>query len=278
MVYSPSMECTFNNGACYEYPVMLKRNQNKAAKVNSPKTGKNKRAKAMFLGFDFFAGKKCGESCKGTECSKSDSSHEDVKGEKDIMDLSQCGSEENMSTEGPLSRGSKNHANGRCRPCHYYHTPEGCPNGALCNFCHHVHSEAKLLDASAWSRRRSALCKKRGTDTMGAAPLSLQDWDCHGEFDKGATPKDQTINTHQDLLNKENKAPVNLFGKLQDHEWTTHVRPEMLLFRRMVYTSMQLTGNGVNPKTKEWIDFVTASAPEDLCNLLEASMPAYYED
>jgi len=44
-----------------------------------------------------------------------------------------------------ISRGSKNHSNGQCRPCRLYFTPAGCPDGALCNFCHHYHDEGKLL-------------------------------------------------------------------------------------------------------------------------------------
>merc|ERR1711879_1087520 len=35
-----------------------------------------------------------------------------------------------------LSRGSKNHANGKCRPCVQFNSPDGCVNGDRCNFCH----------------------------------------------------------------------------------------------------------------------------------------------
>lgn len=47
------------------------------------------------------------------------------------------------------SRGSKNHERCQCRPCKRFSTPEGCPDGALCNFCHYPHSEDPLQDASA---------------------------------------------------------------------------------------------------------------------------------
>lgn len=68
------------------------------------------------------------------------------------------------------SRGSKNHADGRCRPCRFHYTPQGCRDGPLCNFCHHEHSQAKLMDAWAWSARRAALVNdqgRRASDTSG---------------------------------------------------------------------------------------------------------------
>lgn len=44
------------------------------------------------------------------------------------------------------SRGSKNHFNGMCRPCKLCHTPEGCSNGASCNFCHFKHDDVRMLE------------------------------------------------------------------------------------------------------------------------------------
>lgn len=46
----------------------------------------------------------------------------------------------------PLSRGSKNHDIGQCRPCRHFATPQGCAEGAGCNFCHHEHDGTKVLE------------------------------------------------------------------------------------------------------------------------------------
>jgi len=40
---------------------------------------------------------------------------------------------------GSWSLGSKRHAAGNCRPCHYVYTKIGCTNGADCPFCHLDH-------------------------------------------------------------------------------------------------------------------------------------------
>lgn len=53
-----------------------------------------------------------------------------------------------------LSRGSKNHASGQCRPCYASSTPEGCPNGEACNYCHHSHDESRLLQAALFSVKK----------------------------------------------------------------------------------------------------------------------------
>jgi len=45
------------------------------------------------------------------------------------------------------SRGSKNHAVHKCRPCKYVNTRAGCPHGVLCNFCHFPHPEIGLKEA-----------------------------------------------------------------------------------------------------------------------------------
>mmetsp|Transcript_116112 Transcript_116112/g.211232 ORF Transcript_116112/g.211232 Transcript_116112/m.211232 type:complete len:183 (-) Transcript_116112:98-646(-) len=72
------MECTFEQtvtGASHTYPaaagtirkgsyVMLKGHPCKVAEVATSKTGKHGHAKAMFLGFDIFTGKKYEESCQ----------------------------------------------------------------------------------------------------------------------------------------------------------------------------------------------------------------------
>lgn len=77
---------------------------------------------------------------------------------------------------GLLSRGSKNHAQDRCRPCSFFFSAGGCPEGASCNFCHYPHSEAKLMEAAMYSAKaaeKRALQKSRGkwaqADTSAAA-------------------------------------------------------------------------------------------------------------
>eukprot|EP00931_Biecheleriopsis_adriatica_P124504 TRINITY_DN9963_c0_g1_i2.p1 TRINITY_DN9963_c0_g1~~TRINITY_DN9963_c0_g1_i2.p1 ORF type:complete len:192 (-),score=34.83 TRINITY_DN9963_c0_g1_i2:25-600(-) len=51
-----------------------------------------------------------------------------------------------------LSRGSKNHDQGFCRPCLHIANGEQCPDGQMCNFCHEPHDEtdeAKVLRSAA---------------------------------------------------------------------------------------------------------------------------------
>jgi hypothetical protein len=43
-----------------------------------------------------------------------------------------------------LSRGSKNHAIGQCRPCRSINTPGGCAAGFMCNFCHCPHEQNEV--------------------------------------------------------------------------------------------------------------------------------------
>jgi len=50
-----------------------------------------------------------------------------------------------------VSRGSKNHANGQCRPCRFFLTFGGCPDGALCNHCHLLHTNDKVMETQAYS-------------------------------------------------------------------------------------------------------------------------------
>lgn len=39
------------------------------------------------------------------------------------------------------SRGSRNHFRGLCRPCRF--SAEECPDGEMCNFCHHPHGSGE---------------------------------------------------------------------------------------------------------------------------------------
>lgn len=44
------------------------------------------------------------------------------------------------------SRGSRNHFRGLCRPCKF--SPEECPDGEMCNFCHHSHGSGETTPRS----------------------------------------------------------------------------------------------------------------------------------
>jgi hypothetical protein len=67
------------------------------------------------------------------------------------------------------SRGSKNHYSGQCRPCLNLNTPEGCQEGASCNFCHCEHNELKLAEAAMCSMKAQA---KKSEMTESAEVLS----------------------------------------------------------------------------------------------------------
>mmetsp|Transcript_26397 Transcript_26397/g.48252 ORF Transcript_26397/g.48252 Transcript_26397/m.48252 type:complete len:268 (+) Transcript_26397:89-892(+) len=56
---------------------------------------------------------------------------------------------------GLLSRGSKNHMRGHCHPCLVYFTLQGCPEGAMCNFCHYPHDEARLQEVRSTAFERA---------------------------------------------------------------------------------------------------------------------------
>mmetsp|Transcript_105879 Transcript_105879/g.309706 ORF Transcript_105879/g.309706 Transcript_105879/m.309706 type:complete len:217 (-) Transcript_105879:246-896(-) len=59
--------------------------------------------------------------------------------------------QEDATSCGLLSRGSKNHGNGQCRPCVACHQLEGCARGDQCNFCHHTHDAVKIMETSVYS-------------------------------------------------------------------------------------------------------------------------------
>lgn len=44
------------------------------------------------------------------------------------------------------SRGSRNHFRGLCRPCKF--SPEECPDGEKCNFCHYPHCSGETTPRS----------------------------------------------------------------------------------------------------------------------------------
>jgi hypothetical protein len=54
------------------------------------------------------------------------------------------------------SHGSKNHFQGKCRPCFAMSTPEGCSSGALCNFCHFDHDDDNIDKAVQFSQKKIA--------------------------------------------------------------------------------------------------------------------------
>jgi len=50
-----------------------------------------------------------------------------------------------------VSRGSKNHNKGQCRPCRFFLTFGSCPDGALCNHCHLPHTNDKVMETQVYS-------------------------------------------------------------------------------------------------------------------------------
>lgn len=57
---------------------------------------------------------------------------------------------------GHPSRGSKNHFQGKCRPCFAFTTPEGCPAGLLCNFCHYHHNDENVERVEPFLEEKTA--------------------------------------------------------------------------------------------------------------------------
>lgn len=55
------------------------------------------------------------------------------------------------------SKGSAKHREGKCRPCHYFHTTAGCLSGRDCRFCHIPHT-GKGKSRLGMSKR--ILCKR----------------------------------------------------------------------------------------------------------------------
>jgi len=64
-----------------------------------------------------------------------------------------------LSDAGFWSEGSKNHGRGRCRPCNYFNSREGCKAGEACTFCHlpHTGNSSGHGSISMWRR---LTCKK----------------------------------------------------------------------------------------------------------------------
>jgi len=46
-----------------------------------------------------------------------------------------------LANAGLWSKGCAQHAEGKCRPCHYVHCRVGCSNGKDCEFCHFPHTD-----------------------------------------------------------------------------------------------------------------------------------------
>eukprot|EP00929_Paragymnodinium_shiwhaense_P065888 TRINITY_DN33004_c1_g1_i1.p1 TRINITY_DN33004_c1_g1~~TRINITY_DN33004_c1_g1_i1.p1 ORF type:complete len:228 (-),score=29.30 TRINITY_DN33004_c1_g1_i1:329-1012(-) len=97
-----------------------------------------------------------------------------------------------------FSNGSKNHCQGRCRPCYMNTLEQQCPAGMACNFCHFDHDTAKLVETEAWSIRRQAQ-KRRALDaaTLAAAeaamPSLTYDWEEHALDDSSASMPTQPM-------------------------------------------------------------------------------------
>jgi len=85
---------------------------------------------------------------------------------------------------GSWSLGSKRHAAGNCRPCHYVNTKIGCTNGADCPFCHLDHPR----------RLRPRPCKSKRTRCKQLA----------GMLDTVFANDPDQLNQAVELLSKQN--------------------------------------------------------------------------
>mmetsp|Transcript_23230 Transcript_23230/g.37159 ORF Transcript_23230/g.37159 Transcript_23230/m.37159 type:complete len:248 (+) Transcript_23230:58-801(+) len=74
----------------------------------------------------------------------------------------------------PPSRGSKNHNFKQCRPCRRLFTPGGCPEGALCNFCHYAHD---IKDNKSDGSRESRDVSTTDSEHQDEAPQEKKNYD-----------------------------------------------------------------------------------------------------
>lgn len=95
-----------------------------------------------------------------------------------------------------LSRGSKNHFLGQCRPCYACYTPAGCPDGPLCNYCHFRHSETKMKEATMYSAKASA---KRAAQRQ--AEVALQE-EAEAQAAAATVPHPQTVPRPRGMLGR----------------------------------------------------------------------------
>lgn len=66
-------------------------------------------------------------------------------------------------SEGLPSQGSALHGSGKCRPCHYFPTKDGCVNGKACKFCH-LHNKGEGRERPGKAKRAQA--KKKAVQIM----------------------------------------------------------------------------------------------------------------
>eukprot|EP00929_Paragymnodinium_shiwhaense_P059990 TRINITY_DN30000_c0_g1_i1.p1 TRINITY_DN30000_c0_g1~~TRINITY_DN30000_c0_g1_i1.p1 ORF type:complete len:253 (-),score=17.78 TRINITY_DN30000_c0_g1_i1:83-841(-) len=78
-------------------------------------------------------------------------------------------------TSRAFSSGSKNHYKGMCRPCYFNERSMPCPAGAICNFCHFEHDQAKLIESEAYSNKRRADREAAEMASVAGSPGSYPD-------------------------------------------------------------------------------------------------------
>lgn len=82
------------------------------------------------------------------------------------------------------SRGSKNHFQGKCRPCFAFTTPEGCPSGAMCNFCHFEHDDDNIDKAVQFSEEKKTRSRRVSRVSFLEEPIDFDQessgCDCNG--------------------------------------------------------------------------------------------------
>merc|ERR1719277_2742350 len=69
-----------------------------------------------------------------------DGEEDDEEGEEASPDMPLDALLESTMADKLWSKGSAKHSEGKCRPCHYFHTSTGCLSGRKCRFCHIPHT------------------------------------------------------------------------------------------------------------------------------------------
>lgn len=77
---------------------------------------------------------------------------------------------------GSLSVGSDLHSDGKCKPCVFYHEPQGCSNGTSCAFCHacppHEFERRKRLRQSLLKPKGKVGHRRQGSDASTTASIA----------------------------------------------------------------------------------------------------------
>eukprot|EP00440_Ansanella_granifera_P017054 gb/GFBE01018526.1/.p1 GENE.gb/GFBE01018526.1/~~gb/GFBE01018526.1/.p1 ORF type:complete len:184 (+),score=47.57 gb/GFBE01018526.1/:1-552(+) len=169
-----------------------------------------------------------------------------------------------------LSRGSKNHDKGLCRPCLYIAQGVECPNGRMCNFCHAVHSVQTIEDFPVpekfWSRQQ---------EIDGAKQTALDDEPYHAEVDvKYAKQMEYTSQkeyTHPLTLTR----PSSLYSSSSDEDLSFNSDEQV---EPLAHVAGGFSKEMLNLVQWLWPGCQHVSGPQQLAQLLTAAMPETYSE